>query len=537
MSTAAPSPPPQRPDDFRALEASFYKYARQFKQEQAELDAARVLGDDEVRLSAPLWSLTQRLVALSALAVLSPLLLVMYLSVRLTSRGPFLFRQKRRGFRGEPFEILKVRTMTLGAEQSTALGVQQTNPAITAVGRVYRALKLDELPQLWNIVRGDMELVGPRPIPMPLEDELMRHIPDFARRQVVKPGLTNIGQICVVDNELDEDLVRDWSLRAEGERHYVLNKSFAYDVVMVFMTVLYVARKALRRSKAVAIEGATPSGLPATSVLGVPIANLTYDDVIEVMEGWIDAGTPSRYVCICPVHSVVEAKRRSDHRQSLLEADINTADGMPVVWAQRLLGHVHASRVYGPTLMEKSLARAEQEGWRIAFYGGHSDRLEILLNKLGARFPNLNVVYAESPPFRALTDEESDGVIARLREARPDVVWVGLGCPKQEAWMASHRERIPGVMLGVGAAFDFHAGVVRQAPAFLQRHGLEWAFRLWCEPRRLFKRYATTNPMYVGLMSIQLLGRYVMRRSFQVRHKGTGAGVWKAGDLDARRAA
>jgi N-acetylglucosaminyldiphosphoundecaprenol N-acetyl-beta-D-mannosaminyltransferase len=440
------------------------------------------------------------------------LFLALFILVKVTSPGPFLFRQKRRGFKGEPFEILKIRTMSLGSEKRTALGVQNTDPSISPVGRTLRALKLDELPQLWNIVIGEMELVGPRPVPMALEDELTRNIPGFEQRHRVKPGLTNVAQVSVMDNELGGHLIRDWTLRLEAERHYIDNKSFAYDVILVFMTGLYILRKFSRRASDEAVEQGM---LPATEVIGVPISNLDYQGVVNQVAYWLQSEAPHRYVGVCPVHNIIEAWQDPEHRKILVEADLNTADGVPIVWSQRLLGHRRATRVYGPTLMLHTLRRAEQEGWRVALYGGHPKRMPFLQEKLLERFPRLIVVFAESPPFRPLTEEEDQEVVGRMNAARPDLIWVGLGCPKQERWMAEHSSRIRGVMFGVGAAFDFHCGMLRQAPSWTQRMGLEWAFRLACEPRRLFKRYATTNPLFVLLLTKQWLGKVFLRRKAQ----------------------
>lgn len=199
--------------------------------------------DAKIRPTAWPWAIVQRLFGLAACIALIPLAMVAFVAVKATSRGPFLFAQLRPGLGGRPFVVYKVRTMLVGAERETALGTSLRNPAITAVGRWLRALKLDELPQLWNIARGDMELVGPRPIPLALDTELRKHIANFALRYAVKPGLTNVSQVAVLDNKLDGRLVEDWSLRYEGELHYIKNKSFAYDVVVLVMTVLYVLRK------------------------------------------------------------------------------------------------------------------------------------------------------------------------------------------------------------------------------------------------------------------------------------------------------
>ncbi len=196
-----------------------------------------------VRRTSRAWAIAQRLVALLGCIVLSPLILVMLVLVKASSRGPFLFSQERPGYRGAPFRLLKVRTMEPGSETRTALGTSISDPQITPIGRVLRDLKLDELPQLWNVVRGDMELVGPRPLPNDLHHELRANIPGFDLRYEVRPGLTNVSQVAVLDNKLGPRLVEDWRIRFEGELHYIKNKSFTYDAVVLTMTALFVLRK------------------------------------------------------------------------------------------------------------------------------------------------------------------------------------------------------------------------------------------------------------------------------------------------------
>jgi N-acetylglucosaminyldiphosphoundecaprenol N-acetyl-beta-D-mannosaminyltransferase len=236
-----------------------------------------------------------------------------------------------------------------------------------------------------------------------------------------------------------------------------------------------------------------------TSIGGVPIANLDYEGFLDRIDHWVRNGE-SQYICVVPAASIVEAVFSRLHRAAVNLSGLNSADGMPLVWTQRLLGHGSATRVYGPELTLRTLDLAANRAWRVAFYGGHPERLQEMTRRMQARFKNLNIVEAISPPFGELADAEDDRMLERLREARPDVLFVGLGCPKQERWMVEHIDRLPCVMLGVGAAFDFHAGAVRQAPPALQRFGLEWAFRLACEPRRLWKRYLTTNPVFACIM-------------------------------------
>jgi len=484
---------------------------------------AAVLAAPQVE-PAPLpaaWSALQRLAAILALVALAPLFAALYVAVRATSRGPFLFRQVRPGQGERPFTIFKIRTLRQDSEGATALGVTRRDARITAIGRWLRELKLDELPQLWNVARGEMAIVGPRPIPAALDRELRGAIPGFARRYLVRPGLTNLSQVTIADNRVGSDLLADWRLRFEGELHYLEHRSVAYDLAMIGLTALFVLRRLARvaarprRRAAAADAPACAAEAPATELLGVPVSNVDYEQVLAHMEGWIARGQP-RYVGVTPVHSLVDAVWSPSHRQALRGAALNTPDGVPVVWAQRLLGVRGASRVYGPDLMLHGLARAEARGWRVALYGGSAARLATLEQVLRGRFPRLRLVAAISPPYRPLTAQEDEALTAQLRDARPDLTWVGLGCPKQERWMAEHCGRVPGVLVGVGAAFDFHCGAVPQAPARWQRLGLEWLFRLLQEPRRLFWRYATANPTYVLLIGLQLLRRALTGERYQL---------------------
>jgi lipopolysaccharide/colanic/teichoic acid biosynthesis glycosyltransferase len=196
-----------------------------------------------------LWSLLQRLVALLMLIAALPLLILLYVPVRVSARRPFLFSQVRPGFMRRPFTIKKVTTMRAGSEKVAKFerGVGLDDPAITRIGRILRDCKIDELPQLWNVVRGDMEFVGPRPIAPGLHDMLVEHIPRFNTRYLVKPGLTNVGQVSVVENRLGDDAIEDWRRRFEGEEHYIKHKSVSYDLIIITMTVVYMLRKGLRQ--------------------------------------------------------------------------------------------------------------------------------------------------------------------------------------------------------------------------------------------------------------------------------------------------
>jgi len=194
----------------------------------------------------------------------------------------------------------------------------------------------------------------------------------------------------------------------------------------------------------------------------------------------------------------MESQEDPELREAVLASDFTVPDGQPLVWAMNLLGHNLSSRVYGPDLMERACERAALTGRRFFLYGGREAALQTLRDELPQRYPGLRVVGARPGPFRALSPEEAETIAGELNAAEPDVIWVGLGVPLQEKFMAAMRDRLDApVLVGVGAAFDFHAGLKRQAPDSLQRLGLEWAFRLVQEPRRLWRRYLRYNPRFV----------------------------------------
>lgn len=231
-------------------------------------------------------------------------------------------------------------------------------------------------------------------------------------------------------------------------------------------------------------------------VLEAFIDALSWDEAVGQIAQWA-AARESRYVCICNVHSVVTTTRDVEFKIAVNNADMATPDGAPVAWALRRLGHPSQERINGPDLMMKYLAEAERLGQRIFFYGSTEATLERLLVALRGQFPDLQVAGTCSPPFRPLSLLEDEEILGKINSSGANVVFVGLGCPKQEKWMAEHRGRIHAVMIGVGAAFDYHAGVVKRAPLWWQRNGLEWLYRLGSEPRRLFRRYMVTNTLFV----------------------------------------
>lgn len=243
-----------------------------------------------------------------------------------------------------------------------------------------------------------------------------------------------------------------------------------------------------------------------TNVLGVGISAINIPMALEVLDAWIRQQHRT-YVCITGVHGVMESQADPELRKIHNQAGLVTPDGMPMVWMSRLAGHKHVDRVYGPDLMLAVCEASLQKGYRHFFYGGNEGVPELLRDKLQEKFPGLLVVGTYSPPFRPLTPEEDAAIVSQINAARPDIVWVGLSTPKQERWMAAHLGKVQApVMIGVGAAFDFHAGLKPQAPRWMQRSGLEWFFRMVSEPKRLARRYLQNNPKFVMAVLMQLLG-------------------------------
>jgi N-acetylglucosaminyldiphosphoundecaprenol N-acetyl-beta-D-mannosaminyltransferase len=239
--------------------------------------------------------------------------------------------------------------------------------------------------------------------------------------------------------------------------------------------------------------------IPRVDVLGVKVSAIHMEQALDVLDDWITNGI-RRYVCVTGVHGVMESRRNAKLQRIHNDAGLVTPDGMPLVWWSKSRGWHHTERVYGPDLMLACCERSIATGYRHFFYGGNDGVADLLAQKLSKRFPGLSVAGTYTPPFRQLTKEEDDEVVARINDAGADIVWVGLSTPKQEYWMAEHLGRIDApAMIGVGAAFDFHAGLKKQAPAWMQQSGLEWFFRLATEPRRLWKRYLINNPAFVWL--------------------------------------
>ena len=274
------------------------------------------------------------------------------------------------------------------------------------------------------------------------------------------------------------------------------------------------------------------------NVLDVGIHALDMARALEAMVAALDARRKG-YVCVTGVHGVMEAQRDPELRDTLNRAFLNLPDGMPTVWVGRLRGHHGMRRVFGPDMMAEVCRLSTRRGYRHFLYGGAPQVAEELRFRLMRRFPGLRVVGTHSPPFRLLDPGEESELERQIARLRPDVMWIGLSTPKQERLMARHWRRLDTtLMIGVGAAFDFHTGRIKDAPGWMKASGLQWAHRLAQDPQRLWKRYATHNPQFLFQIALQLSGvnEYRHRRRERALQHSAAAGSSRRDDAGVSRA-
>jgi N-acetylglucosaminyldiphosphoundecaprenol N-acetyl-beta-D-mannosaminyltransferase len=255
-----------------------------------------------------------------------------------------------------------------------------------------------------------------------------------------------------------------------------------------------------------ALERAAVASPRKVSVLGVGVSVIDLPKAVEIIDNWVCEDRRD-YVCVTGMHGVMASWRDDPVRHIHNAAGLVTPDGMPLVWLLRWYGCREVDRVYGPDLMLTLFDHGRGLGYRHFLYGSTSATLERLESNLTSLFPGAHIVGRIAPPFRRLTEAEEESIVAAINESGADIVWVGLSTPRQEVWMATYRARLAAkVLIGVGAAFDFHAGTKKQAPRFIQRNGFEWLFRIAMEPRRLWRRYLANIPIFIGLVALQMLG-------------------------------
>lgn len=242
-------------------------------------------------------------------------------------------------------------------------------------------------------------------------------------------------------------------------------------------------------------------------IVSLDVALTCLVDVLGIVDAWIKEKS-SRYICVSNVHMCMEAYDDADFQTIVNGADLVVPDGKPLVWAQKLLGNKGAKQVRGQDLMEALCELSLQNKFKVGIFGGKDiSVLQSVKVNLSKIYPGIAISYEHSPPFRSLTEEEDAALVLSINESEVDVLFVGVGCPKQERWMAEHKDQLGCVMIGVGAAFDFISGRKRHAPSWMRSIGLEWLFRLFSEPRRLWKRYLKHNPRFVFYLFFQLLGK------------------------------
>lgn len=246
------------------------------------------------------------------------------------------------------------------------------------------------------------------------------------------------------------------------------------------------------------------------SVLGCRITTASYEEVVEMIIQWA-AQNECRSVFAANVHMIMTAYDSPAFRNVVNLANIVTPDGMPLVWALRWQGYRTQERVYGPTLMQKVLEDAARKGIPVGFFGTTNEVLKELSEKFTSLYPGLQVALQIAPPFHTLSEDEDQQLIQQINNSGVKILFVGLGCPKQEMWISEHYGKIQAIMIGVGAAFNFHAGTIRQAPGWMQKNGLEWLFRLFQEPGRLWKRYLWNNPRFIILLLCDRIGKLFKR--------------------------
>lgn len=245
-------------------------------------------------------------------------------------------------------------------------------------------------------------------------------------------------------------------------------------------------------------------------ILGVNIAETNLEKACQKISDWVD-NKEKTYICIAPASTIVDCQENESYKKVVNGAGMTTPDGMPIVWIGKAKG-ADIERTYGPDLLQAMSELSQDKGYKHYFYGGTKKSIELFVARMKEMYPRMNIVGAIAPPFRKINEIESDEILAQINGLKPDILWVGLGSPKQDFWMYNHRDKLDvSVIVGVGAAFDFLAGIKKQAPKWMQRSGLEWLFRLCSEPNRLWRRYLIGNSKFIF---------YLLRDCFTNKKRG-----------------
>lgn len=434
---------------------------------------------------------------LIVVGVLSWLIPVVGLLIMLDSKGSIFFIQRRVGKSGRIFRCIKFRTMVMNPEANR----EQAEPddyRITKLGKFLRFTNIDEFPQFINVLAGNMSVVGPRPHMITDCNQFSKVVNGYKFRNMVKPGITGLSQVKGYRGPAKEfsTIFR----RFEYDAFYVRNASFGLDFRIIRQTTGQVAYALLR--KRMPIPAPSLVDMEEDIKLQLFTANYCVTDYLRASETIISKARirKSFGVSALAVHGLIETVKDKSFRSLVNKLDMVVPDGQPIRWALNSFYKAGLEdRVTGPILTKYVLARASEEKLSVYLYGSTPETLEKFTAFIHINYPNVRIVGIHPDRFREATPEEDLSDIKKINDSGANIVLVGRGCPRQEKWVAGHMGKIDAVMMAVGAAFDFHAGNISQAPLWMQQAGLEWFFRLIQEPGKLWKRYLTTNPHFIFL--------------------------------------
>lgn len=431
--------------------------------------------------------------------VLSWMIPLVGLLIMLESKGGVFFIQRRVGKGGKIFSCIKFRTMVLN-EDANHTQAQPDDYRITRIGRFLRFTNLDEFPQFLNVMAGEMSIVGPRPHMITDCNQFSKVVSGYKFRNMVKPGITGLSQVKGLRGP-----ARDFATifrRFEYDAFYVRNAGFGLDLRIIRQTTGQVAYALLRQKM--------PNPAPLMEIaenkkLQLFTANYSVTDYMRASETIIARARARKSfgMSALAVHGLIETVKDKAFRAQVNKLDMVVPDGQPIRWALNSFYKAGLEdRVTGPILTKYVLARASEENLGVYLYGSTPETLARFQAFININYPGVKISGIHPDRFREATAEEDLADIKKINESGTNIVLVGRGCPRQEKWVANHLGKIDAAMMAVGAAFDFHAGNISQAPMWMQQAGLEWFYRLIQEPGKLWKRYLTTNPHFIFLFLI-----------------------------------
>lgn len=446
------------------------------------------------RLFDIVFSLTM---IVGVLSWLTPLLALL---IKLDSKGSVFFVQRRVGKGGRIFRCIKFRSM-VSNDNANELQAQRNDTRITRLGKFLRFTNLDEFPQFFNVLIGEMSVVGPRPHMITDCNQFSKVVAGYKFRNMVKPGITGLSQVKGYRGPA-QDFATIFR-RFEFDAFYVRNASFGLDFRIIRQTTGQFAYSVLRRRLPI----------PAPSIHDVAedvkyrlfTANYSITDYKRASDTIMSAARERRSfgVSALAVHGLIETVKDKSLRAMVNKLDMIVPDGQPIRWALNSFYKAGLDdRVTGPILTKYVLARASEEKLGVYLYGSTPETLEKFTAFININYPGVKISGVHPDRFREATPEEDLADIKKINDSGANIVLVGRGCPRQEKWVAGHLGKINAAMMAVGAAFDFHAGNISQAPSWMQQAGLEWFYRLVQEPGKLWKRYLTTNPHFIFLFLV-----------------------------------